>query len=405
MTTRIYFLYVAALFFLFSCKKGGKPEEPQEDIEKYTAEQVQMLDNATAVKLTLNDIVLPNDEIAGKFLPDFDTAFFNHWSREMEGIEDLGPLDAKNALLKQITAVALNLTDRSRHPYAGQNGIAYSYGAKDYKVKQKPPSSLCQEPVNGLDCSGFLWQVFSNVGIKNFPDGPANQQRKAETIQHALETSFPKLKKVKVEDLGRLETGKFMSGDIVYFSNNGAVFHIGIVAKDRSGNLILFNSSGSQGASPAECEKNKSLSRGPRSVKLDNTYWFGQKMQYAVVRFNFEISGKWDMHFRCQNTSTDAFVLHLNFPPSERKEFTLDQDYTDYDGSLNHAKIHLKYDNTTNVLSSDMINTDGSLPGFERKDSFTLKLKRDDSGYLPAQLVYLNGGTGCPAEFRLVNKE
>jgi len=49
--------------------------------------------------------------------------------------------------------------------------------------------------------------------------------------------------------------------------------------------------------------------------------------------------------------------------------------------------------------------TDSSMPDFERKDQFFVKLEFDDTGYITAQNVYLNNGSGCTEEVRLVNKE
>jgi hypothetical protein len=400
------FMLSIAVMLATACRKSSADEQQPEP--EYTSEQIAMLDNAVNKKLTLRDIRLPNDEIAADFLPDVDTAFFNLWlsGRSAQSSNTPGPLDAKNLLIKKMTAIALNLVDRNKHPYTGQNGIAYSYGAKNYKVKEKPAASNCATPVHGLDCSGLMYQIFQHAGVSSFPQGNAEMQRQPATIQGALETAFPNLKKIKVEDLGRLETAKMMTGDIIYWKNNkGSAFHIGIVLKNLSGELVVFQSNGSPGNDQADCEKNLGLSRGPRTVALDNAYWFGSKMSYGIVRFNFELQGKWNLHFRCAGAVADAFLLPLDFPAAGTGVFSLTKPFIDYDGSDNTAYMNFRYDNTTNELSCEMIIKDGGLPLFERKDRFTLKLKRDDSGYLPAELVYINNGVGCNAEVRLVNKE
>src|SRR5690606_4897471 len=105
-------------------------------------------------------------------------------STETEAYNDLGPQDARNLMIARLTVVALNLTDRSKHQYPdegkgkpAQNGLAYSWGGKDHLKRQVPPGegTVCQEAVYGLDCSGFIYQLFAQAGVP-IVTGPADRQ-------------------------------------------------------------------------------------------------------------------------------------------------------------------------------------------------------------------------------------
>ena len=413
--TALSFL-ILMIFISTSCRKNdsdGNPGSINTQNEEFTQDEVNEVDSTSEVNLSMNDVVLPNGEIASQFLPELDTAYFHYWSDRvvMQDVDKVGPLDAKNLLIKGFTATALNLTDRSKHQYPdegqdkpAQNGIAYAYGAKDFTIRDKPSASKCSDQLHALDCSGMLSYIFQNAGVEEFPNG-ANNQRNSQSIQKALEDAFPQLTKIKVEDLGKIETSKFMSGDIIYWlDDKGVAHHIGMILKDPNGKLVVYFSNGRNLDNEDQCEKNFGKTRGPVSRELDDRYWFGAKSNYGIVRFNFEIEGKWDFHFKCADQSEDLFVLSLDFPPSSTKEFTITKDFVDYDGSHNQSVFNFKYDNTTSELSCEFTTTDGNIPGFERKDSFTILLEKDDSGYVPAEQVYIHGGTGCTAAVRLVNK-
>jgi len=404
---------IVMLVSVYSCQK----EEIDKDItdpEALSESEVAILDNLPeATGFIPSRVVLPNGEILEDYLLEIDSQFYNTWLRT-DPYENLGPQDAKNFLIAQLSAIAINLTDRSRHqiPDEGegkpaQNGLAYSWGAKKYTVRQAPPGAgtVCTDKVYGLDCSGFIHQIFAYSGV-SLTSGPANSQRKASVLESAIKSSIPALNKVKVEELGAIPIAKFENGDIIYWTNNADyATHIGIILEDIEGNLAVFQSNGSTGNNADDCLKNQGLSRGPRILQLNDPYWFGGNKTYGITRINAEISGDWEFKFKCTGNNPDFITHNLEFPTTENSNFSITKVYTDTDGSTDQTIFSFEYDKTTNYLTCNFITTTTSIPGYERKDYFSVKLERDLINYFPSQQVYVQNGSGCILEVRLRNLE
>ncbi len=398
----------------YACSKDDSEDEIAiEGDEALTVEESLVLENfEEALDFNENNVVLPNGLTIGEFLKEMDVDFYDNWLRSNRN-SVIGPQDARNLLISKLTAVALNLTNRSKHQYPdegenkpAQSGLAYSWGGKDHTRRIAPPgpNTVCEEEIYGLDCSGFIHQLFENSGV-DFIIGPANSQRNPSTIKNAITSAIPELDVLEVEDLGELSTNKFETGDIIYWLSGTRANHIGIVLKNTNGQLAVFQSNGTPGKNQTECDKNLGSKRGPRRILLSDPYWFGATKSYGIVRFNAKISGKWDFYFRCAGTTTDFFVEELEFPTGNVSNFNLIKPFIDLDGSSNVANFEFLYDNTTNTLSSEFIITDASLPDFERRDRFSVRLERDDTGYIVCENLYFINGSGCTIEARLVNKE
>lgn len=130
-----------------------------------------------------------------------------------------------------------------------------------------------------------MYQLFLQSGVK-IPWGPAELQRKPETLNAALKAAFPDWQ-ANAKDLGlAYPTNKFETGDIIYWLNKkGVTSHIGIILKDTLGNLAVFQSNGSTGDKGAEdCKQNFGNTRGCRLLQLADAYWFGSKAKYGIVR-------------------------------------------------------------------------------------------------------------------------
>ena len=215
------------------------------------------------------------------------------------------------------------------------------------------------------------------------------------------------VKKFKVENLGKLPLSKFQTGDIIYWWNGLRAYHIGMILLGTSNRMVIAHSTGS---SWQNCKANHEwLKRGvvlsDLNALLNNTYNERFRENYRIVRIQTEISGDWVFHLRCQGQSTDLFQLDLEFPTSENTAFNLTKTAVDYDGSTNTFYLDFSYDKEQNILSCTYTMKDSSMPDFERKDQFFVKLEFDDTGYITAQNVYINNGSGCTEEVRLVNKE
>ncbi|MBT1685895.1 NlpC/P60 family protein [Dawidia soli] len=405
---RIY--YAAAIVLLTAlmhgCSDSGDDETSIESSEGLDSQEIEILDNTPdAVGFDPEDVVLPNGRNMMEYLEEVNPDFLDEQGRKASP-KELGPQAARNELIAKLTYTATRLIDRSRYPGNGQNGLGYSWGSKDPSKLQPPPGAgtKCKEPIYGLDCSGYLYQVFKSAGII-LPEGPADLQRDATVLENAIKKAYPEFKKLKVDDLGEIPAAKFETGDIIYWLNSkGQAKHIGVILKDANGRLAVFQSNGSPGTDSGDCDKNMSAGRGPRKLELNDPYWFATNKIYGVVRFNAAISGKWDLVLRCQGYTTDALKFNLDFPTSQEADLSITGSGVDYDGEPINCEGTLHYDNTTNVLSGNFLTTKSSAPEFFRNDSFEVKLATDDTGYFPMLLGEENEA-GCPVEGKLVNKD
>jgi hypothetical protein len=400
---------------IYSCKKDKIGNE-NSDPEALSATEVEILDNLPeATGFNSTSVVLPNGEILDSYLQEIDLLFYNQWMKTTaDPYDNLGPQDARNLLIARVSAVALNLTDRSKHqkPDEGtgkpaQNGLAYSWGSKNHTIRQAPPGggTVCTDKIYGLDCSGFIYQLFTNAGV-SLLSSPANQQRQPNVLQSAIKSSIPALNKVKVEDLGKIPTSKFETGDIIYWTNSGGVAtHIGIVLKDVGGNLAVFQSNGSPGNSADDCSKNMGLTRGARRLQLNDPYWFGQGKSYGITRINAEISGKWDFTLKCSGATFDFITYDLDFPTNTNQSFQINKTSVyPSDNATYNVSFNFNYDKTTNILSCDFLTTSPDFPSFYRNDYFSQKLTRDEIGFFGVTLGS-NQDAGCPYVAKLKNKE
>jgi cell wall-associated NlpC family hydrolase len=419
-TFKLYALLFLILFSGITCKKDTDNDDQarvvdEVKIEALTPEQNAFWESQENFQLNSGDIILPNGFNIDEYLLEMDPDFYNDWNdkKSVNTTYDLGPQDSKNLLIAKMTKVALFLTNRNNFIFdkegdnkPAQNGLSYSYGSRIYHLRQLPPAGKCSDEVYGLDCSGFVYQVFLKAGI--YLDLPtyADLQRQPKTIEDAIKAGYPEMTKIKVEDLGKLPTSKFESGDIIYWKNeNGEAYHIGIVLKDGTGKLGIAQSNG---VSNGTCENNYGINRGPRFCNIKKAILpvsengFGDN--YGIVRINADISGSWKLYLRCIGTTTDAITFDLAFPTSETNTFTINGTGIDYDGSPFDCTGSLQYDNSTNTLSGTLYITKPSVSEFYRYDSFSIKLDRDQTDYFSFTLGE-SQNAGCIVEGRLVNQE
>jgi hypothetical protein len=418
MKKLILIMFGLLLIVFYACEKD-KNDDPfvSNDPEALPESEVQILENLDeAVGFDSSNVILPNGENLYDYLLEFDSDFLNEWLKlasNGDPYENLGPQDARNLLIAKMTFIALHLTNRDNYqiPYEGvdmpaQTGLAYSWGGKNHIVRQKPPGggTVCNHKIYGLDCSGFIYQLFQKAGV-NMLTGPANSQRKPETVEEKIKSSIPSLDRVKVEDLGSIATTAFESGDIIYWTNSsGRATHIGMILKKGNGNLAVFQSNGSIGKNDSDCENNLSLRRGLRRLELNDAYWFGSSKNYGITRINAELSGSWKLFLRCSEQSTDAIEFDLEFPTTSENNFEVTGIGTDYDGEPINCNINMSYNNTNNILSGTSYITKPSTPDFYRYDSFSVKLDRDETEYFSLTLGD-NNDAGCDVEGRLLNLE
>lgn len=171
------------------------------------------------------------------------------------------------------------------HLRPAHQGIAYVYGSKTFQTRRNALNwGGCAENLYGLDCSGFVQDIFHKARITTFPEGNAINQGTPQTIQQALGI-FSETSTLTVHDMGKLHPNLFISGDIVSWDrlSNGGASHVGIVGREfpSSHGLVVFQSNGSVNSG---CVQNYGSSRGARVLALDNTYWFGSSARWRVAR-------------------------------------------------------------------------------------------------------------------------
>jgi hypothetical protein len=416
MKKLILFALSGIFLLIITCVK--EEDEPSQEellaIEALDESQAEFWDNQISIDLTSPEVILPNGLSLDEYLLLMDPAFYYEWNKKStEADNELGPQDSKNLLIAKLSQVAIFLTTRSNFVYTGnnesqpdQNGLAYSFGSRDYTIRQKPPFGDCTYEVYGLDCSGMVYQLFRQSGVTQGLYSSADVQRNPATIEKAIKTAYPDLKKIKVEDLGKIETSKMESGDIIYWlQKDGKAFHIGMLLKNSSGSLMVAQSNG---RASADCEENYGMQRGPRFVNVNSAILppkTGFGSDYGIVRINAEISGKWDLIIRCQGATFDFLTVNLEFPTKNTNNFEIAKTAIYQGDNVNYnLDFAFVYDNVTNTLNCTFGTTAAVYPNFYRFDSFSIKLERDDTGFFPAVLGD-NNNSGCPYDVRLINKE
>jgi cell wall-associated NlpC family hydrolase len=282
---------------LNTCKKDDElsfAEGIQEEI--LSDEEIAYCDNLESVEITTDEILLPNGYTVKEFLQMMDPEFSNEWNKK--GILDnnnLGQLNLKNTLLGKMATVAAFLTTDENFIYPregdfkpAQNGLAYSFGQRDYKARKVPPYGACMEEVYGLDCSGFIHQLFKQSGVTEGLDGTAEQIRQPSRLTRYIKKALPGLDKLKVEDLGKKPLSSFLTGDIIYWLKpDGTARHIGMVVTGNANELLITQSNGS---GESDCEGNFGQGRGPRNWNLrDAINPRGLGTNYGIVRIGVEV--------------------------------------------------------------------------------------------------------------------
>ncbi len=150
----------------------------------------------------------------------------------------LTPEQRKYDIITAMMVQANFLSDRENRKYPNQIGIAYSYGSKQYDRPEVPSLSKCPTPINGLDCSGFLYQCALNAKLKSPPSHTGTQSSPgawdgalAKTgLKFKLSTSAPSVSQVEQGDIiawpGHIGLVGFQAGELkkaVVYQSNGYV--------------------------------------------------------------------------------------------------------------------------------------------------------------------------------------
>lgn len=202
-------------------------------------------------------------------------------------------VDYARNLKERILQNALYLTDNTNFNHYGQNGLAYVWGGKNHQSKMKPvryrgERNKCQEELYGLDCSGFIYQIFLMSGFKFFSGSEQNPSNFANSrfFSNPNEWSSPIRKYcdyydcLKVERINEPPLEIIESGDILFFYNSKNITtHIGICL-EIGNKLIFFDSGGNPGSN---CQS--VISKGPRrSIVSKNLLNVWNKRRHGIIK-------------------------------------------------------------------------------------------------------------------------
>ncbi|PWK65769.1 NlpC/P60 family protein [Mucilaginibacter oryzae] len=415
------------------CKKNHKSEALPSVDTLYEASLVvqSALENEPDINVGLNDVVLPNTS----HLFEFELAYDHDWlvsNKFLLPAADLSLLDSKkavfatgtgsgqgpqaikNIIIARAQIAAYYLTTASNFASLVKNkpapeqtkGLAYVYGSHDF-TKLNRSAGACPELLYGLDCSGMLMYLMAEAGIN--VSGNAADLSKKNLWEDALVKAGAAYSNLQVQSFSssQMPLSQIQTGDIIYFygtADDGTygVKHIGMALNDPSGNLMLYQSNG---RSSKSCELNYDGRHGPRRIGVTDP--ITQKgwgfSDYGVIRLVAKIAGKWNAYIRCQNASSDAITLNLNFPVIEGGAYQATGSGSDYDGSPINVVINGNYDVAANDLNGTIFYSFPNDPQQKRSDSFDIVLNYDDTGYTP--LTKINDNGGCSAQLRLVNQQ
>jgi len=167
-------------------------------------------------------------------------------------------------------------------------GIKYAWGSKDYSSKYNPRirtantsySSVCNLSITGLDCSGFIYQLLKQNGVK-IPPVNANTMRDTSLLKKLL-VNVLKSDEFSVYDMPRSSPEQIENGDLLYFFTERpdslvVATHIGIALKANE-TLKLFHCSGGKN----RCDYNIGPNGGVRCPEIRN--YINQSTAFGILR-------------------------------------------------------------------------------------------------------------------------
>ena len=308
----LFILFLGITLLISTCEKHEEIDTSFDEAIQHEAlseEEAIFFDNLESIELSADEILLPNGLTVDDYLMYFKSKSHINGSQKSSSTVYDDPYDLLNIMFAEIFSTALTLTDRKRYQYEEaenapkQNGLAYSYGSRDHTVRRIPSHGKCSERLYGLDCSGFTFQLFlqSGIDLRNKKgDTYSEQQRDPDLIKNAIISEYDELSEVlRVRELGKIDTTKFKSGDIIYFLKKNpetgikSAFHIGIVILTTAGELRIAQSNGKgKDLKADDCAKNFSIKRGPRIVPLASAgkpkWQGGLGSDYTIIRIDVE---------------------------------------------------------------------------------------------------------------------
>ena len=270
MKKNFYSVILLTATLLLSCKKNNDNTTETTFGDTLPEQENLFLDSISVSNPNLNEIVGVNGNILGR---SASTATL---------IDKL--LSQGQALSGQKI-----LSHPSEGPLSPQHfGIAYSYGQRDFTMRQNPPSgnSLHKKySVFGTDCSGLMINLLRSQGVNIANTNVAGFEV---ALKNAIKSNSTH-NQISVTNMGHLSFGKIESGDFIIWPS-----HIGIVAVLKSGGKIVYQSNGTgEPADSLSQAKNIGLNRGVHPIDLNKaingTGFWGNGYNITRLKSGIEI--------------------------------------------------------------------------------------------------------------------
>ena len=168
---KFLFIVIPLVMSLVRCTENDSSDPvPNDSVDvALTDDQAAFLATLEDTVIHLEDIFFENGQNVLTFLEEHDPDFLEAYPYgRTSKTKALTPFQQKNLFLSKMYVMGYYLTDDSQHthPSAGddspaQTGLAYSWGSKDYNIRQIPPvaSGCMDKKIYGLDCTGMIWAM------------------------------------------------------------------------------------------------------------------------------------------------------------------------------------------------------------------------------------------------------
>ncbi len=247
---------------------GDSPDVPLTD------QQADFLAALPDTVIQLKDIILGDGQNVLDFLKANDPDFLKDYPYGRPGrTKALSPFQQQQLFFSRMYVMGYYLADDSQHthPAAGddspaQVGLAYSWGSKDYNIRQIPPtaSGCMDKKIYGLDCTGMIWAMTQAARITVQPKynffvlNISDAQKWTDAFKANAD-----YKDLEMKDMGQLPQGKMRNGDILFWGS-----HVGVCLYG-----WFYQSNGTSNA--PGCKNNLSPSRGPRMISIAEVLAYG----------------------------------------------------------------------------------------------------------------------------------
>jgi hypothetical protein len=296
-----------------------------------TDDQANFLATLSETVIPLENIFLDDGQNVLDFLKKYDPDFLKGYPYGRTAqTKALTPFQQKQMFFSKMYVKGYNLADDSEHthPAGGadspaQTGLAYSWGSKDYDIRQIPPvASGCMDlRIYGLDCTGMLWAMTQAANLTVVPKYNFFIQyiNNAQTWTDAFKRSAD-YKDLEMKNMGQLPPGKINNGDIIIWGSYVGVFLYG----------QFYQSNGS--ANAPGCKNNLSASRGPRMIPLAEVLAYGLG-PYQVFRTIHKLDYTLKIEFKSNDPC--GYVGQIEYDAVE-VDVHIQDDSVSVDNIVNH---------------------------------------------------------------------